>query len=203
MPRFLKLETIEQLNKVPYRINLVWIKIPPLNGNDRELLLTDHFHDIKVVLEGEERIFKATTGLMSVGTMTDNLEAKDAPLTISLDGVLKSFTSVVLQNKVKGSAVLLYRAFYNQETGGLFGEPQQRWGGRVDAANIQDTTDINTDEQGTMTVVVDCRSIISLLKTLKSGIRTNESDWKRHYPNDTSMHNIAGLANTEFNFGKD
>lgn len=216
MPRYLTERALDQLKKTAWRVDLLWIDLPPVvdasSGleTSRNTFLTDHYQDIHVPAldlepsldRREPYIFQATSGMLSLGTITDDLDAKDAPLAVNLDGIKREFTSRVLGTKVKGSKVTLYRAFFDDEGGTLTAPPFKRWVGRVDSISITDATNIESAEQSTITIGIDCRNIISLLKTKQSGLYTSESSWNATYPTDTSMHNIAGLVDREFNFGK-
>jgi hypothetical protein len=210
MPRYLSTTLLEELSKAVWRIDLVWIDIPS-DDTLSAVYLTDHFHDIVVppqdlepnITKTEDYTFIATSGLMSVGVITDDLEAKDAPLTIALDGIRREFIATVLSTKIKGSAISLYRGFYDQETGRLIGKPIKRWVGRVDGISVSDSSNIELEQQEGSLITLDCRNIVSLIRDKQSGIYTSESSWNRHYPLDTSMHNVAGLVDRQFNFGKE
>jgi hypothetical protein len=41
-----------------------------------------------------------------------------------------------------------------------------------------------------------------VLENRNAGIRTNPTNWKAAYPNDTSMDRVPVLASTYFDFGK-
>lgn len=233
MPRIYDQSIYEQVKKVPWRINLVWVYLSTnQTGNYKEVALTNHYHDIRIKssdlepqitaqnlsYDGTQNIedypfqargdadflFGATSGLLSITKITDDVDAKDSPLVIQLDGILKEYTSLVLSENIKGSPVTLYRGFYNENTGKLYsGNGIKRWAGIVDAVNIRDNTDINTSDPDTMSVALDCRNIISVLKDRQAGVYTNENSWKEHYPTDTSMKDVSSLMDRDFYFGKE
>jgi hypothetical protein len=52
------------------------------------------------------------------------------------------------------------------------------------------------------TCSISCSSMRQVLENRFSGIKTNENNWQKLYPNDLSMSRVAEISNQYFDFGK-
>lgn len=137
--------------------------------------------------------------LLSVSATTSNLRAAPQEITISISGIPSANISDILDNKVKGSALSIYRGFFNVETGELLsvaGNPAGKFQGVVSNYDITDDLDIGGDT-GTVTLTLNVTNVVELLSNKVSGRRTNPIDFE----DEESMDRVLRLAKSNFNFG--
>lgn len=195
---------LELFNSINWRVSFIEVEIPSSPGQDDELnyvRLTDHHHNLTV----NGKSYLASSGLISIGEIKKDIEVKDESIIITLNGINRSISALVLTTQVKGSKVNIYRGFYDEDTGELVSEAFKVWAGRVDAVGIRDNRNIEGEEgeNETVGISIDCRNLVSILRDRESGLYTSSRSWEKYFPGDTSMQNVAGLVNRDFNFGKD
>jgi hypothetical protein len=105
----------------------------------------------------------------------------------------------VLDERIKGSFVTIYRGFFDAETAQLLNiadNPAGKFQGIV--SNFQINDDIGMgDDTGTFTIVFTITSIVELLNNKVNGRRTNPVD----FPAQQLMSRVGALAKSNFNFG--
>lgn len=196
MSRFLGSQNEAELPKVAWPIELVKLVVDPADSA-KIILLTNHFHNLTV---GSET-YIASGEFLGVSSISDNIDAKDNVVTISLSGVLATATQVVLDNPIAGSTIEVYRGFYDESVGNLVQNPYLQWSGHVNNFNITD--DYNLSDQDTVTISVDCKSLLTTFLGRQSGVFTSMPGYQKHYSGDTSMEFVAGLADRNWQFGKE
>lgn len=145
-------------------------------------------------------------GLGELITITDtssDLRAAPQELTIAISGIPAGNISDILNNKIKGSSIILYRALFNPTTGNLIslsGNPSGKFKGVVSNFVISDELSSGSDT-GTRELILTCTSVVELLSNKVSGRRTNPLDMKQWYPTDISFDRVPSLAKSNFNFG--
>lgn len=141
--------------------------------------------------------------LLSISNSTNNLRAAPEDITIVISGIPSTNISDILNNKVKGSSLKVYRGFFNPTTGELLsivGNPAGKFQGVVSNFDISDDLDIGSDT-GTIKLTLTVTSVVELLNNKVAGRRTNPIDEKKFYPSDLSMDRVPALAKSNFNFG--
>lgn len=141
--------------------------------------------------------------LLSLSNTTNNLRATSEELSMSISGIPSSNITDILNNKVKGSSLKVYRAFFNSITGELLniaGNPAGKFQGVVNNFDISDDLEMGSDT-GTITLTLTATSVVDMLTKKVSGRRTNPIDQKALYPDDQSMDRVPSLAKSNFNFG--
>ena len=141
--------------------------------------------------------------LLSVTRSSSNLRAAPEDVSVGISGIPSANISAILDNKIKGSSIKIYRAFFDPVTGVLLnitGNPAGKFQGVVSNFDITDDLDTGSDI-GTITLTLSCTSVVELLNNKITGRRTNPTDQKNLYPTDTSMDRVGILATTNFNFG--
>lgn len=136
--------------------------------------------------------------LLSVSNTEDNLRAAPNEITVSISGIPSTNISDILNNKVKGSRLEIYRGFFNPNTGEEFvpvGAPKGKFQGVVSNYEIADDLDIGSDT-GTITLMLTVTSVVELLSNKIAGRRTAPTD----FPNG-EMNRVPALAKSNFNFG--
>jgi hypothetical protein len=137
--------------------------------------------------------------LLSISNTTSSLRASPENITISISGIPSGSIPAILNHKVKGSSLSVYRGFFNTSTGLLLsvaGNPAGKFQGVVSNYDISDDLDMGSDS-GTVTITLNVTSVVELLNNKTAGRRTNPAD----FPNEKSMDRIPGLAKSNFNFG--
>lgn len=137
--------------------------------------------------------------LLGVTNTTNNLRAANAEITISISGIPSTNIPDILDNRVKGSSVIIYRGFFNATTGELLaiaGNPAGKFVGVVSNYDIADDLEMGSST-GTITLNLLVTSVVELLNNKISGRRTNPID----FPTESSMNRVAALAKSNFNFG--
>jgi hypothetical protein len=141
--------------------------------------------------------------LLSLSNTSNNLRATSEELSMSISGIPAGNITDILNNKVKGSSLKVYRAFFNSITGELLniaGNPAGKFQGVVNNFDISDDLEMGSDT-GTITLTLTATSVVDMLTKKVSGRRTNPIDQKAFYPNDQSMDRVPSLAKSNFNFG--
>ena len=147
--------------------------------------------------------YQALGQLLSITGTTSNLRAAPEELTITISGIPSGRVNEILSNKIKGSSVEVYRAFFNPTTGELLnvtGNPAGKFKGVI--SNYSITDDLNEgSDTGSVAIILSATNVIELLNNKITGRRTNPIDHKDFYPNDQSMDRVPALAKSNFNFG--
>ena len=177
-------------------IDFVEIKMDD-NDTSKQLRICSHFTNLDV--DGETYI--AAGQLMEIGSTSDNIEATDHSLTIGLSGIDGSVTSAVLNSRVPGSEVNIYRGFFDEDTGVLHDTPYLVWSGLASSYSITDT--LNHDNEDSISVQLECKSLLSAIMDRQSGLYTSVSSYQTLDSSDKSMEFVAGLTDKRFNFGKE
>jgi hypothetical protein len=140
--------------------------------------------------------------LLEITNTTNSLRATSEELSMTISGIPTGNISSVLNYKIKGSKLDVYRAFFNPTTGILLniqGNPAGKFKGIINNYNISD--ELNDRSTGKLSIVFSATGIVEQLNNKVTGRRTNPIDEKLYFPNDRSMDRVPGLANSNFNFG--
>lgn len=142
--------------------------------------------------------------LLSISEFNNELKPSRNDVTISLAAIDQSFVAGMMDYSLKGSEVIIRRAFFNTQTGVMLnipGNPSRRFSGVI--ANYSFNDEFNDLSQTTTTTIsVSCSSIVSVFEQKITGQKTNSSQRQRLYPGDMSFNRVATIANTNFDFGK-
>ena len=136
--------------------------------------------------------------LLAISNTEDNLRASPSELTVTVSGIPAGNIPDILNNRVKGSKLDIYRGFFNPTTGELLsitGNPAGKFQGIVSNYEISDDLNMGEDT-GTVTLLMTVASVVELLSNKINGRRTAPSD----FPNG-EMNRVPGLAKSNFNFG--
>lgn len=137
--------------------------------------------------------------LLSITEATSELTASDRRITITISGVPQSNRDLTNNYNVKGSPVVITRAFFDPVTGDILsisGNPAVRFTGIV--TNFAISEDWNQGNQtSSNTIQFDCASTMILAKRKKTGRRTNPED----FPTDRSFDRVPQLSQSNFAWG--
>jgi len=142
---------------------------------------------------------------LGVSEIQQDMKASSVDIKLSLSGLDINVVSLILASPVKGSTVKIWRGFLdasNQiETIGGVQQFFQRYQGIINNVAINENFD-DQKRQRTVVCIVSCASMRLVLDSRLAGIKTNPSNWRFLYPNDTSMDRVPVIASTYFNFGQ-
>ena len=147
--------------------------------------------------------YLAVGNFLGVTASSSDLRATGNSMTITLSGVPNSSISDVLNRKIKGAAVRVYRVAFNVTTGqalDIEGNPMGRFRGFVNNYTISEDYDVQ-NRSTTSTISFICASAVDVLSNKVSGRLTNPDSMRRFFPNDASMDRVPALQNTVFDFG--
>ena len=143
-------------------------------------------------------LYLALGGLLAVGSQNRDLRVTAGDTNISLSGVSGNNIQVVLDTKIRGSEVEVWRGFYDDTD--VLGNSYLRFTGIITNYNIQEERS-GTDDN--FVVTVSASSYKTVLSNRIAGRKTNEESWKVFNPTDTSMDNVYSIAGVQFDFGKE
>jgi hypothetical protein len=161
------------------------------------------FSDLKspYMLEGEN--YTGVGSLMNITSAASELRTSSGELSITLSGIPNSSIYEIVNSRIKGSPVLIYRAVFDPVTGAelaIAGNPATKYRGFVNNYSLQEEFDIDT-RTASNSIVLICNSSVDVLEKKVSGRRTNPVSQQRFYPTDSSMDRVPTLENATFDFG--
>ena len=169
------------------------------NANATVQTFTFSQYSVPVTIAGN--VYAPLGQLLGVTSTDSQLRASPQDLSITLSGIPNSSLAEIINSKIKGSSIQVWRAFFNATTKQLLpitGNPSGRFQGIVNNYSLQEDWSSDTT---TNTILLTCASTVDILNNKLSGRRTNPLDMKNLYPTDTSFDRVPNLANSNFNFG--
>jgi len=142
--------------------------------------------------------------LLSVSEFNNELSPSKQDITISLSAINQDFVNAMMGYAIKGSEVVIRRAFFNPQTGvmlAIAGNPSKRFSGVIANYSFNDEVNSLTGET-TTTISVSCSNIISVLENKISGQMTNSNLRRSLYSGDKGFDRVSTVATTNYNFGK-
>jgi hypothetical protein len=142
--------------------------------------------------------------LMGVTTSNSELKPSSSELTITVTGIPNESIYQILNSKIKGCQVIIYRVICDGVTGEVLNlieaNPFARFRGFVNNYSLQEEYDVNT-RTSRNTMLLICKSSLDVLQNKIAGRLTNPTSEKKYFPYDLSMDRVPALQNTSFNFG--
>lgn len=140
---------------------------------------------------------------MAITSSSSEIRVSSSQVTITLSGIPTNSIGEVVNSKIKGAPVTVYRVLFDPSTGeklDIPGNPLGRFRGFVNNYSIQEEYD-NTSKTASNTLVLTCASSVDVLSNKIGGRKTNPSSMKKFFPDDVSFDRVPNLENTTFNFG--
>ena len=154
-------------------------------------------------------LYTSAGEFLSFSSISDDINIRDNPLTITLSGVNRDFLVEFLSNTIEGSVVKVYRGWISESTGRLVADPDQRWGGFVSASNVRDDYEADVKvNQNAIVISVECRSLLETILNSQNGRYTSVPSFQKPIgtdttnANDVSMEFVGRMNTIEFPFGK-
>lgn len=144
--------------------------------------------------------YNALGSLMTISDSTSELRLSESELTITLSGIPTTNIDTVLDYKLKGSPVEVYRGIFNPNTGAALVSPVGKFKGIVNNFALQEEW-AEGGKDSSVTILLTCSSLVGILNNKLSGRYTNPTSHKTFFPNDTAMDRVPNLVNSNFNFG--
>ena len=143
-------------------------------------------------------IYLPLGGLLQVGAQNRDLRVTAGDTMISLSGIDTNNIFVVLDSKIRGSEVEVWRVFYDDNN--ILGNTYLRFTGIITSYGITEDREGQGDN---FTVGVAASSYKTVLSNRIAGRKTNEESWKVFNPTDTSMDRVYAITGVDFDFGQE
>lgn len=149
-------------------------------------------------IDGESYV--AAGNFLGITNTTSDISNPGSEITISLAGIPNTAITDVINARLKGSKVRIYRGFFDTTTDALI-NMSGRFSGIILNYAINEEYDVqNRTASNTITLI--CGTIVDILANTTKGRRTNPVDMKKFYSTDASMDRVPNLVGTEYDFGK-
>jgi hypothetical protein len=161
------------------------------------------FSDSRSNITIDSETYLPLGNLMGITTTTSEIRASGDQLTITISGIPDASIAEIVNSRLKGSSVKVYRMLFNAATGAqlsISGNPVGRFFGIVNNYSLQEEYDV-ASRTSSNTIVIICSSTVEMLNNKIAGRRTNPYDEKGFFPSDLSMDRVPNLVGANFNFG--
>lgn len=135
-------------------------------------------------------------GLVGVSGHQRDLSATSFDTSISLAGIDPNKLGLVIDARLKGSKIEIWRGFYNTNFG--LTSVSKRYTGIVTGYSLQEE---RVDRIDAFTLSLHCSSYKRVLENRHSGRFTNPQSWRNFSPNDSSMDSVPSINGVVFPFG--
>lgn len=153
------------------------------------------------IINGET--YTGLGNLLGISSVSSELRVSGYEVIVSISGIPNTSIAEILNSRIKGSSIKIYRAFFDASTGNILsisGNPMGRFQGFVN--NVSLTEDFDVEERSSSNILtLQCASVVDILAKKISGRRTNPTSQKQFFPNDVSMDRVPSLENYYVDFG--
>lgn len=182
------------------RIEVDYYKATPASSPTTQIL---RFSDRRQAYTINSEEYIGLGNLMGITGTTSEIRTSSGELTITISGIPNSAISEIVNSRIKGCPVRIYRVIFDPITNVALAIPDNpllRYRGFVNNYALNEDHDIMT-RTSTNTITLVCASAIDVLQNKFSGRQTNPTSQKRFFPSDTAMDRVPNLENATFNFG--
>jgi hypothetical protein len=148
--------------------------------------------------------FVGTGQLLNITATRSELRTSTGDLTISLSGIPDNRIKEIINSRIKGNRVQIFRAFYDPATLGslsiALSDPIGRFFGVINNYSIEEDYDI-TNRTNSNTLSLICSSWVEVLSKKVQNRKTNPNDMKSFYSTDVSFDRVPSLVGANFDFG--
>ena len=137
---------------------------------------------------------------LGVGEFQEDIKTTNGDLNMVLTGTPAGNVQTVLQNPVKGGAVTISRAFFDDNYAVTNVYP--RYKGVITNYAISESVDLEAGDI-TNSVSISVASINTILENRIAGQRTAPTDREQFFPGDTTFARVPVINGTTFDFGKE
>jgi hypothetical protein len=183
----------------------VRIEIPEYSASSGDAYTEQvlRFSDLREPYTINDEEYIGTGNLMGITASTSELSASAAEMVITLSGIPNSSIAEIVNSKIKGCPVRIYRVIFDPTNGSFLNidnNPMVRYRGFVNSYGLTEDWDSET-RTSSNTITIVCASSYDVLSDKTSGRKTNPSSQRSFYPNDSSMDRVPVLENATFDFG--
>lgn len=141
--------------------------------------------------------FTPLGGLVGISGHQRDLSVTSFDTSITLSGIDPTKLGLVIDAKLKGSKIEIWRGFYNVNF--ILNSVSKRYTGIVTGYSIDEN---RIDRVDAFTLSLHCSSYKRVLENRHAGRFTNSQSWRQFSPNDAGMDGVAALNGATFNFGQ-
>lgn len=184
------------------RIQVDQYRTTPTGSFSQQIL---RFSDLNESFTINGEVYLGLGNFLSISGSRSEIYASNGELNIGLSGIPNSAIAEIVNSKIKGSPVRIYRALRNVTTGqllnlGTVSNPMGRYRGFVNNYTLTETWD--SDARTSSNILnLTCASSVDVLERKTAGRKTNPASMKLFFPNDVSFDRVPNLENTTFDFG--
>jgi hypothetical protein len=162
------------------------------------------FSDNRSTIALGDDVYVGLGELMGVTSSTSDIKNTDSQVTVSIAGIPNTSLQEILNSRIKGSRVNIYRVFFDaatEEPLAITGNPAGRFTGFVNNYSLSEELDA-VARTGTNVISLECTGLMGILGNTTKGRRTNPEDQQFWSPGDKSMDRVPGLVGAYWNFGE-
>jgi hypothetical protein len=186
-----------------------------IKGKDRRWYISNCYNPVT----HNGKTYQALGGFLEITDIQQDLITTNNEISLSLSAIPREYIENIIGQQIKGSAVRIYRVFFDPETKLVktvdsVRQIFQRFNGIITNWGLDEQ--INTSTDGTnqdiaYTISISCSSLLGVLENKITGRRTNNASYQVYYPEayitqaittDKSMSRIEQLKAASFDFGK-
>lgn len=184
------------------RIDVDYYRTSPSGGYTSQILtFSDLNRNSNITFEGNTYV--GLGKLMSITAANSDLMPTSSELSITLSGIPTNSIYEIINSKIKGCPVWIYRAVFNPADNTLIeldANPFERFRGFVNNYTLTEEYDV-VSRRASNTLTIICKSNLDVMQNKINGRLTNPTSWKRSSPTDLCMDRVPALQDTSFNFG--
>lgn len=182
------------------RIDVAYYKASPSATPTSEIL---RFSDYKTSVTINSETYLGLGGLVGISGTSSELRSSPGGLTITISGIPNTSIAEIVNSRLKGSPVEVWRVVFDPVTGtqlAISGNPAGRFFGIVSNYTLDEEYDIE-GRTSSNTIAIECASTVEFLNNKVTGRKTNPKSMKKFYSSDLSMDRVPNLVGANFNFG--
>lgn len=163
------------------------------------LRFSDHLYPLTIDSES----YLGLGNFLAITNTNSELRSSTSPVTVTIAGIPTTAINEVVNSRIKGSKIDIWRVIYNPTTNqvlNIAGNPAGRFFGYVTNYTISEEYDFES-KRATNTVELICSSIQEVLENKLAGRKCSPNSHKSFYPTDISMDRVPNLAGSNFDFG--
>jgi hypothetical protein len=141
--------------------------------------------------------YSALSGLLAIDTQQRNLRVTEGDTNVTVSGIGGDSIGLVLDLKVRGSEVQIFRGFYSNND--VLTNVYPRFTGIITSYGMEENRIANED---TFTITLSASSYKTILQNRIAGRKTNKESWRFFNSNDASMDNVYSISGVQFDFGQ-
>lgn len=165
-------------------------------------ILTFSDYNLPYVINGET--YLGMGKLMGLSASTSEIRTSSGEFNITLSGIPNSSVYEIVNSRIKGCPVRIYRVLFDPVTNekiDIPGNPMAKYRGFVNNYSLQEEYD-SQSRTSSNSILLVCNSAIDVLQNKVTGRKTNPASQKKFYSSDLCMDRVPTLENATFDFGK-